>query len=246
MKYLFHLLLLLIPTVTFAAETDTEKAIVIETYQIDLTGDGKKETIELKGKLFSPDAQYYQDIWADIVSSDKTEWKINYGGGYEPKLQFIDLNHDGVQDIFYQSPTGGSGGLYTTDLQTLANAQLKEILLPEQRFITGNFDENFKVTIQIDPNSKPIIMNVKNRSEDYIRLGIYDKNGKLLKPTPLMIDPIAFYEPVEISDSKGYGLKSYQQISGAYHADRLGTIETLWYYEDGNWIILQTDWVPSE
>lgn len=246
MKYFLLLLFLLFPTVIFAAETTPDEVIIIETYQSDLTGDGNMEKIELKGKLFSPDAQYYQDIWADIVSTDQNEWKINYGGGYEPKLQFIDLNHDKVNDIFYQSPTGGSGGLYTSNLHTLKNGKLEEILLPEQRYVTGKFDDNFSVTILIDPNSKPIIMDVKDRKEDYIRLGIYDKSGNLLKPTPLMIDPIAFYEPISISNSKGYGLKSYQQISGAYHADRLGTIETLWYYEDGEWIILQTDWVTTE
>ena len=60
-----------------------------------------------------------------------------------------------------------------------------------------------------------------------------------------MIDPIAFFEPVEISDRNGYGLKSFKQISGAYHADQLGVVETLWYYEDGKWIALQVDWKGS-
>ncbi|MBP2076402.1 hypothetical protein [Oceanobacillus polygoni] len=244
MKY-FFLLLIAFPTIVFAAESKPEDSILIESYQVDITGDGEVETIELMGKLFAPDAQYYQDIWADIRSSNEQEWKINYGGGYEPELQFIDLNHDGIKDIFYQSPTGGSGGLYTSFLHTLANQELTEIPLPEQRYVSGKFEENFQVIIEIVPNGKPIVMDVKDRAEDYIRLGIYDKERNLLKPTSLMIDPIAFYEPISISESKGYGLKSYQQISGAYHADRLGTIETLWYYENGEWIILQTNWVPS-
>lgn len=244
MKY-FFLLLIAFPTIVFAAESKPEDSILIESYQVDITGDGEVETIELMGKLFAPDAQYYQDIWANIRSSNEQEWKINYGGGYEPELQFIDLNHDGIKDIFYQSPTGGSGGLYTSFLHTLANQELTEIPLPEQRYVSGKFEENFQVIIEIVPNGKPIVMDVKDRAEDYIRLGIYDKEGNLLKPTSLMIDSIAFYEPISISESKGYGLKSYQQISGAYHADRLGTIETLWYYENGEWIILQTNWVPS-
>ncbi|WP_339228575.1 hypothetical protein NSQ77_02140 [Oceanobacillus sp. FSL K6-2867] len=244
MKY-FLLLLFAFPINAFAAETAPEEGILIETYQVDVTGDGENDTIELKGKLFAPDAQYYQDIWAEVRASDGKEWKISYGGGYEPKLQFIDLNHDGIKDIFYQSPTGGSGGLYTSIWHTLANQKLTEIPLPEQRYVSGKFEENFQVIIEIVPNGKPIVMDVKDRAKDYIRLGIYDEEGNLLKPTSLMIDPIAFYEPISISESKGYGLKSYQQISGAYHADRLGTIETLWYYENGEWIILQTNWVES-
>ncbi|MGJ9457443.1 hypothetical protein [Oceanobacillus sp. CF4.6] len=245
MQFLF-LLLLVIPSVTFAAETDPKEAIIIETYHEDVTGDGEKETIELKGMLFSPDAQYYQDIWAEVTSTSSNDWKISYGGGYDPVIQFIDLNHDGINDIFFQSPTGGSGGLYTYNFRTLANGNMKEIDLPEQRFVEGSFEENFKATLQMNPGDKPIIIEVMDRAGDYIRLGIYDKNGKLLVQTPLMIDPIAFFEPIKISDSKGYGLKSYKQISGAYHADGLGTIETLWYFENGEWVILKTEWVPSD
>ncbi|PAV27715.1 hypothetical protein CIL05_20410 [Virgibacillus profundi] len=227
----------------YAAEEKPEPGL-IETYESDITGDGQDEIIELKGILFSEDASYYREIWAEITSKHGQQWKITYGGGYEPVLQFVDLNHDNINDIFYQSPTGGSGGLYNYQLNTLANEKLTDIPLPEQRYIKGMFEDNFNVIIQISPDSKPIVMDVKDRKDDYIRLGIYDTEGNLLKPKSVMIDPIAFFEPILISKSKGYGLKSYQQISGAYHADRLGTIETLWYYENNEWIILQTDWVP--
>ncbi|WP_067730834.1 hypothetical protein [Oceanobacillus damuensis] len=245
MKLLF-LLLLISPAAALVSETDSRDTMVIENYQADVTGDGENETIELKGKLFSPEAQYYQDIWAEITATAGADWKVSYGGGYEPELQFIDLNHDDIIDIFYQSPTGGSGGLYTYNLSSFAHGKMSEIELPEQLYVNGQFEEDFKVKIEIVPNGKPIIMDVKDRSEDYVRLGIYDEAGSLLKHTPIMIDPIAFFAPLLISDSKGYGLKSYQQISGAYHADQLGTIETLWYYERGKWIILKTEWKPAE
>ncbi|ASN07336.1 hypothetical protein CFK40_07860 [Virgibacillus necropolis] len=221
-------------------------SITIHTYKEDVTGDGQTDTILLKAIPFSNDSAYYQKIWAVIKDSHSKEWKIQYEGGYEPTLQFYDLNHDKITDIYYQSPTGGSGGLYNYQLNTLKNGKLKEIPLPTQRYVKGKFMDNFKAVLSLTPRSKEISINVKDRSEDYIRLGLYSENGDLLKPTTLMIDPIAFYEPVLISKSKGYGLKSYQQISGAYHADQLGTIETLWYYEKGKWIILTTEWVPSD
>ncbi|WP_461177103.1 hypothetical protein [Virgibacillus ainsalahensis] len=220
--------------------------MLIETYEADITGDGQNEVIELKGVLFSQDTNYFRDIWADITSpSYENEWKISYGGGYEPALQFIDLNHDNVKDIFYQSATGGSGGLYSYHLHTLKNDELTEIPLPQQPNIKAEFAENFNVDIQLTPNDKPITVDVSDRKNDYIRLGMYNEAGELIEPTDAMIDPIAFFDPVLISKTKGYGLKSYQQISGAYHADQLGTIETLWYYENEEWIILQTEWVPS-
>ncbi|CDQ39262.1 MULTISPECIES: hypothetical protein [Virgibacillus] len=232
------------PLVSQAAE---QKPIQIKTYHADVNGDGQNEKIQLKGILFSPDSNFYREIWTEITNKQKEGWKINYaGGGYDPTLQMIDLNHDNKKDIFYQSATGGSGGLYNYQLNTISQGQLKENPLPEQAYLSGTFEDNFNVIIKLTPTDKPITIDVQNRAEDYIRLGIYDKNGNLLEShKSVMIDPIAFFEPVLISKSKGYGLKSYQQISGAYHADRLGTVETTWYYENGEWIILQTKWIPS-
>ncbi len=243
---LLFLLISLGEYVLLAEENNNPDLQLIKTYEEDVTGDGLKEIIELKGVLFSPDSTYYRDIVAIITSSENQVWEIPYMGGYEPTLTFIDLNHDKVNDIFFQSATGGSGGLYQYHLHTLIQNKLSEIPLPEQPFVKGKFLENFKVEVTISPDMEPAIVDVSNRADDYIRLGIYRKDGKLLKETSAMVDPIAFFEPKLISKSKGYGLKSYQQVSGAYHADQLGTIESLWYFDRDKWILLKTQWMPSE
>ncbi|API90892.1 hypothetical protein [Virgibacillus sp. 6R] len=241
--FLFSILLFVFPLPnTYAEET---KPTLIQTYHADVTGDNKLETIKLLGTLFSSGSTYYREIWAEI-SNEQNQWQIIYPGGYDPSLQFIDLNHDGIKDIFYQSATGGSGGLYSYQLNTILHTVLQRIPLPEQTYLSGSFQPNFKVNIQLTATSKPIKVDVQPRAEDYIRLGIYNKEGNLISENKsVMIDPIAFFEPIKISASKGYGLKSYQQISGAYHADQLGTVETIWYFENDNWIIIKTDWVPS-
>jgi hypothetical protein len=157
------------------------------------------------------------------------------------------LNHDHINDLFYQSRKDGSKKLYSQHLYTLKNNKIKEIPLPKQNYIKGNFNDNFQIQIQVSTkiNSNPIIIDVEDRAKNYIKHGIYNKKGKLLKPSTVMIAPIAYYEPTLISKSKGYGLKSFQQISGVAPDDKLGNIETLWYYENGGWIILQTDWISS-
>lgn len=244
---LSSLIVLLFPLEVFGDSKDSNlKPVLIESFEKDITGDGTNEVIELKGILFSKGSNYYRDIWVDITSKFSEKWRITYEGGYEPKLQFVDLNHDHVNDLFYQSATGGSGGLYNYHLHTLKGSKIQTIPLPKQNYVKGKFENNFKITIHISPASEPIEIDVKNRANEYIRLGIYNEQGKLLKPTPVMVDPIAFFEPVLISKNAGYGLKSYQQISGAYHADQLGTVETLWYYDKDKWIILNSNWVSTK
>lgn len=251
MKYFINIIVLLIlfaPITTIAAsnENNAPSSKQLSKDTEDITGDSQKETILLKGILFSDDTDYFRDTWTTITSTKERKWKIPYPGGYDPKLQFIDLNHDNVNDIFYQSATGGNGGLYYYKLHTLKNKKLNEIKLPEQYYIKAEFKDDYKVEVQISPEKEPNIVDVENRASEYIQLDIYNKQGKLLKKTSAIIDPIAYFKPVLISDTKEYGLKSYQQINGAYHGDQLGTIETLWYYEKDKWIILQTKWVPSK
>ncbi|RLL46456.1 hypothetical protein D8M04_04415 [Oceanobacillus piezotolerans] len=243
MKYfiLVIVFLVVLPNTIYSEETEND-TINIDTYQVDITGDGLLESIHLKGRPFSPDADYFHSIWAEIKSPDDELWTIQYGSGYDPEIKFVDINHDKIQDMLYQSPTGGSGGLYHYDLHSLANNELLEIPLPNQEYVSGAFKDNFIIELSLSPNDKSIVMDVSNRAKEYIKLGIYNKRGNLLKSTSVMIDPIAFFEPVTISESKGQGLKSFKQISGGYHADQLGTIEALWYYLDGEWIILKKQW----
>lgn len=235
---------LFFPLLTGAELTDTSLK-QLETFNMDITGDSSKEKIKLNGAPFAPDSDYYAEIKAVISGNDDQQWDINYEGGYNPAIQFYDLNHNGVKDLFYQSAAGGNRGLYHYHLHTVSTNELKEVPLPEQKSIKAKFKDGFKVEIQIDHELEPETVNVNHRSSEYEQLGIYNENGKLLDSTTPIIEPISFFEPVEISDQKGYGLKSFQHISGAYHADLLGTVETLWYYEHDKWIILETKWVPS-
>ncbi|TFJ92821.1 hypothetical protein [Lentibacillus salicampi] len=234
-----------LPLNTAAEENNVPSPQHLSTYNKDVTDDSTEETIKMKGKFLAPDSDYYAELWASVSNHEEKKWKIPYEGGYDPKMQFFDLNHDGVNDLFFQSAAGGSGNSHHYHLHTLKNNQLEEIPLPKQEFIKTDFKNDFKVAIQIDHEQEPTIVDVKDRSSEYVQLGIYDENGQLLDNTSPMIAPIAFFQPVEISEGKGYGLKSHQQISGAYQADKLGTVETLWYYEKGQWIILKTEWVPS-
>jgi|SRR5690625_3128370 len=247
MKFLTTIIIcsiILFPGQSVMAQKAPE-TVEIDSLNEDVTGDGQNEKIVLKGTPFSAESNYYRDVWAEITNELDESWEIFYEGGYEPSLQLVDLNDDGIKDLFYQSASGGSGGLHHYQLSTLRNNELNEIPLPVQEYLEGAFDDSFIVIFRLSPSHKPTEIDVSNRAEEYTRLGIYDEEGKLLEQKSVLIDPIAFFESKLISKSKGYGLKSYQQINGAYHSDQLGTVETLWYFENGEWIILQTEWIPA-
>lgn len=228
--------------ITYASAQDSEFK-QLATYKEDVTGDGMKETIEVKGIPLSD--VYYKDIKIVVTTDDGKSWEIPYQGGYQPSLKIIDLNHDQISDLYFQSLIDQDKEMYKHYVHSLKNGKRTEIKLPSHQGANGKFIDDFNIEIQIVPHSKPIVIDISNRSEDYIRLNIYNHEGTLLKESPLTIDPIAFYEPVFISRSKGYGLKSHQYISEGNQSDHLGTIETLWYYENNQWIILQTKWIAS-
>src|SRR5699024_3088189 len=211
-----------------------------------ITGDGQKEEIKLKGIRFSKDSNYFHNVWADITGAQTKQWKIVYKGGYDPQLEFHDLNHDGVNDVLFQSGDNQKKEKHHYQLHTLKDGKLKELEVPVSYTITGEFKQNFKAALLLDPSKDPVTIDLENHANNYIHAKVYTAEGKLLKKTHLLVDPITSFEPIYISRNKGYGLKSYQRVSGITHDDVLGKIEALWYFEDGKWIKLKQNWRPQQ
>lgn len=219
---------------------DNSEEVLIHEYAEDVTGSGVKDTIQLYGVLLSSDSAYYRDIYAVIETKDQQTWTINYQGGYEPQLYFMDITQNGINDILFQSEDIHDDGSSHSDLHTIHHNQVKQQTLPTLT-MTGEFGDNFQATFNITPNEAPVTLDLKNRANKYIQSGIFNDQGKLLKEITLNTQHISSIEPLYISQSKGYGLKTLQTLLGADDNDELGKIETLWYYENNNWIILQQD-----
>ncbi|TMN21221.1 TorF family putative porin [Lentibacillus cibarius] len=248
MKKIVFLLLatLLLPATMFAEKNNEPSPQQLAIYKEDITGNAEEETIELTGLPFADNTGYYVDTWASLVGNDGKKREIQFSGGYKPQLLFHDLNHDGIKDILYQSVSEKTSKLHHYQLYTFDNGHLKKMPFPEQKFIKTMFKNNFTVEVQVAPDKDPAIVDVSDHATKYVHQGIYDENGKLLEKTSPMIQPISNVKPVKISEQKGYGLKSEQPISGAYPEERLGTVETLWYFEKGQWIILKTEWISDD
>lgn len=224
------------------ASADVPESQLIQEYDEDLTGDNIKEKIILKGIPFTENTAYYRDIWIEITGLHGNEWRVSFEGGYHPSIQFIDLNQDGILDIFFESSTEANGNTKRYRFYTLKNNQVKSIPLPVQYYLKGRFIDHYQVEIKISPDQQPIIIDLNHQMNQLQNLNLYDHQGNILKRKPVMINPISYFEPVLMSGNKGYGLKSYQQIYGLSYDQPLGTVETLWYYNHDQWIILRTEW----
>lgn len=228
------------------AETGFEsEPSLINSYEEDITGDGFREYLKLHGNLLSNQSVYYPEVWLDITNPFSQHWKISLQAGYHPDIQFIDLDHDNVFDIFYIVGKDAEKRKYHYQLYTLKNGTIEQIQLPKHKFVQTKLMNEFKIEIKTNPHEKSIIHSIEDKNK-YIEDEIYDKNGKLLLvEKKLQHKPIHFMEPVLISETNGYGLKTYEQIIGVFD-EPIGEIQTLWYFNNDEWIALKTDWVTEQ
>ncbi|KAB2331502.1 hypothetical protein F7731_18080 [Cytobacillus depressus] len=224
-------------TGVYADENDN-KWQTISKEKVDITGDGKKDLIIIKGLPYEEGTEFLKEIEMEIKTTNKKSLTINFDGGFNPRADYIDLNHDGLKDIFVAVDTGGSGGITKHYLYTAKNSTLTYLSVPDPLVINSQFLDGYKASITIQETGESYTFNLSNRAKDYEKTGLY-QNGKLSEPTELMVDPYSLLKPVQIS-GKQYGLKGTQAVSGAYHADGIAIIESLWIYENGKWTLKNT------
>jgi hypothetical protein len=217
----------------------------INSFEEDITGDGFHEYAKIQGNLLREDSSFYQNIWIDMTSKFNKEWSISLQNGYDPQIKLIDLNHDQVFDLFYQIAKDENKNHFHYQFYTLKGGTVKQLPLPNPMYSKGTFEDDFQVHIQLNPNEKPLVIDVSPKKDSYITGHLYDEKGHLLENKRITIESIATLEPLLISESKGYGLKSMQTVYGVDRQDKIGEIETLWYFKKDEWIILKSHFHPS-
>src|SRR5699024_4124568 len=150
---------------------------------------------------------------------------------------------DHTFDVFYQVAKDEDESQHYYQLYTLKNGLVEKLPLPKHNYIRGKFLNNFKAEIRMHPNKKPLQIDLQRNKNRYVQEDIYDEAGKLQQEKDINISPITYMQPILISESKGYGLKSYQNVKGIDSDDLFGQVETLWYYKDNEWIILKLNWL---
>ncbi|MDP4084592.1 MAG: hypothetical protein Q8934_08240 [Bacillota bacterium] len=232
--------LISLPAITgvYAFE-ENSKIITISKKEADITGDGINDRIYLKALPSDGKHSFLKKIFMEVQSSNKKEFKIPVESGIEPSFQLVDLDHDGVKDLFVSVPTGGSGGISNNYAYTLKDFVVTNLDVPNPIEIESHFINGYKAQIKVIPTNQAYIFHLNDRKSYYEKLGLYYK-GKLNEPTELTVNPFSTLEPVLYKGDE-MGIKGIQRITGVANADTIATVESLWYFVDGNWKLVNVN-----
>lgn len=222
-----------------------DQMYVIDLKDADVTGDEVTDQVILVGKkIFSP-----EDIFADqltIVVQDGVSKKYStitdeQFSGYEGRLMINDFTGDQIADVMVTASTGGSGGIVNHMIATFAGSDSKLIFAELENMgvrMVGEFVDGYQAELRVKniANVDQIVtIDLQDRKDMYIEQAIYSANGQLLKEIQPIVYPFSRLEAIDVDFDGVYELRGTQRIVGAYGADGIGFVESLWKYEDGKW-----------
>lgn len=226
-------------TVITGVSAMDERTVTISNEETDVTGDGISETISLEGIPYEEEEDnYLKEIYFKIDSSNDKNFTIPLESGAKASMQLVDLNHDGIKDLFAHVLTAGSGGTTLNYLFSLKDSIKTELSLPEPLEISSGYENGYKAKLSIAQTGKTYLFDLKDRKKYYKKLGLYYK-GKLNEPTELTVNPFKSLKPVSLENGET-GLKGVQRISGISNGDTIAYVESSWRYADGKWGLLNT------
>jgi hypothetical protein len=238
----FFLLSTIATSGVYAIE-ETTKEITISKLKEDITGDGKKETILLKGNPFQANTNneeaFFKYLTIEVASSDNKTYKFSLDSGSKASLQLIDLNHDGVKDLFASVLTGGSEGTTVHFLYSLKDFIYSDLTVPDHLEIDSRFLDGYKAEIKITKTDETFLFDLKDREKYYKQLGIYS-NQKLNEPMELMVNPYSILKPVSLKGGE-MGLKGIQRVTGVANTDAIAYVKSTWCFDLGDWKLVNLD-----
>lgn len=215
-----------------------KKPYVTNLVSKDLTGDGKTDTLYVLGDRPEKDAMYYNSftyVLKDGKSGKLTATALKsiegYSSwGYEPALEFADLNGDKTQDIAFSSFSGGTGGFTYYDIATFKGGKYKQLLGQKELIgvsVTGHYVDGFKAELTSTDLKKTWIQDLSFEKDMLIEMKIYDSNGKLLVPTEAWTGPF-----VNVKIGEGY-VSGVMAIKGIANSDMIGLMHIDYTYTAG-------------
>lgn len=145
--------------------------------------------------------------------------------GYRPAVLLADFTGDGVQEIFFDADSGGSGGFGYGYVFSVADKRT-EVLFGFDSFpnrFTAVYADRYKAEVSA-PGSKTYSIDLSARDKDYLS-ALYDERGILKKPKEASVSGVNTVLPFFENESNRYNLLILRRITGLYGADALGYTE---------------------
>ncbi|QZY55968.1 VCBS repeat-containing protein [Crassaminicella profunda] len=215
---------------------------ILDFKQGDINGDGILDYVYLIGQRSS--LNEFEDhifiLIQDGRTHQATKIPLKNIGGYNGQLFLGPFTSKNKLDILFSMDTGGSGRYIYAYLYTIKNNQPILIFDYDQfngySMYSAQFQNDFKVSVISEKKDKKFIIDVSSNKKMYIDAGVYDKNGKLLKPTDGGVLALGNLSPIIQNYNERYMLLGLQRIIGINNSDNLGAIQTYLKWDKKNFV----------
>lgn len=232
---------------TFNVKNLPQDIYLIDGKVADVNGDTIDDNVYLIGHKSNKDAIFADNLKLlvqDGVSKRETVIDLQNLGGYTASLFIGDFTGDKVNDVLVNAPTGGSGGIVAHVIVN-CNGEEPAIIFNQEdnkgaKFI-GSFIDGFKAELVNEATGRSIIVDLSAKKDKYLSSNYYNEDGTVLQAVKPYSYPFSVLEPIDIGRDGVYELRGIQKIVGAYGADAIGNVYSLWKFEDGHWNVKQIE-----
>lgn len=222
-------------------EANYNGQIVITQKRGDVTGDGLVDTIFLTGEM-TQESPFWKNITLVIHYGNNDLYErisLKENAGYNPTIFLGDMTGDKVDDIQIVIDTGGSGGTIYSYVFSYLEGELHQIFDTETYNEISAYQvkylDNYKASVQSSYPKKRYIIDLIYKGKEYLS-EIYQEDGALKTPIEGWVDPMSGLYPIDFARDGTYELLSFQRISGRYHADVIGEVQTTWKWNGQEFI----------
>lgn len=212
---------------------DGYSALILDFKLGDVNGDGIIDNVYLTGdKSKGSQSPFTENINLVVLDGATVKYMrigLKENAGYNPTLFLGDFTGNRVDDIVVYIDSGGSGATLYSYIYSFLNNKPR-LMFDFERFNEEYkyeviYRDNYKVDVISERTNNRYTIDIEYKGPEYLS-EIYDASGKLKVEIKGFVNPISGLYPIDFDRDGTYELEAVQEISGRYHADGLGYVET--------------------
>lgn len=207
------------------------KESVIDIKNGNIYGNGKEETVILKGEYLHEDSNYVERLTIVIKDENNNieEYPLKFNG-YNIKVFLGKFSSDNSDDIYIYGETGGLEGYAVSLIYKYDNGKIVEIFnsedFLEKHKCTSRYLEGYKIEVLCESYERKYILDITNLDKSYLN-HIYDKAGNVKTNDNPNVSYISKVNLIYDLEEELINLLVYQKIIGINNSNVLGEINSL-------------------